>query len=230
VRLHPATPCTAAALHAGLRLHGRAGHLAARPLPDGRAREAQAPLTAAAGPCAQDLDGLTSRFHAAVSPGPAPAPGAPAPALLLALRPGSPGAAAPGSDAARAGARTASRLPWVLGADAGLQGPREHRVDAASAAAGCAADAGAAVPAPVSPVGACRLRTCSDDEDLEVSRARETPRLGLPARAACNCGNRARRPQRQRWPLWTRRPCRSPVTPTARASAAKRSVTGSECE
>ena len=150
--------------------------------------------------------GLTPGSHAA-NPDPNPTASAHVPVLLLALRggggPGSPAARAselpradvpargPPSPEAPArlrlgqgsrpsgGARTASRLPWMLGADrdpgfpSGGQSPAAGpevdglaNNDRALGAGECTSDAGASAPACLA--AACNLRTCSDDEDMEV--------------------------------------------------------------
>ena len=151
--------------------------------------------------------GLSPGSHAA-SPDPNPTPPARVPALLLALRgkdgPSSPRAGA--SEPPRAevpargpsspepparlrlgqgsrpsgGARTASRLPWVLGADPDPgplndgKGPAADPAaappsgDAAPGASESMSRASAAAPACLA--AACHLRTCSDDEDMEARK------------------------------------------------------------
>ena len=144
----------------------------------------------------------------AANPDPDLTPPAEVPALLLALRGGdgrsSPRARAPGAPQAEVpatgpaspepparrsglgsrpagGARMASRLPWVLGADPdpGSQGGGQDPAAVCDAgvpcsgggapgAGGCASAADPAAPACLAP--ACNLRTCSDDEDLEVRK------------------------------------------------------------
>ena len=171
--------------------------------------------------------GLSPGSHAA-NPNPNPTPPARVPALLLALRgrdgPSSPRAGAwepPRAEVPARGpsspepparlrlgqgsrpsgsARTASRLPWVLGADpdpGSLDGGRSPAADPAAAPPRCDAALGAGegmshanAAAPVCLAAACHLRTCSDDEDIE---ARKPARLqfcgagvGCFVEAACS--------------------------------------------
>ena len=164
----------------------------------------------------QELDSIAAGFQAALSPAPRPAacsspdPGAAAtlPALLLALRasdssPGEPPVTVPppglGSSTRQrcVGGRTAARLPWVLGADPGLQGVEESMLPNPPVSAGhhslapgepgfagapVSAALGEPVAAPVSPPAACRLRTCSDDEDMEVPLPLQKGRVCLRGR------------------------------------------------
>lgn len=167
---------------------------------------------------AQDMGSTVARIQAGLSPGseaanpdPNPTPPARVPALLLALRgvdePSSPRAEVPArgpsspepparlrlGQGARpsGGARTASRLPWVLGADpdpGSLGGGKGPAADSDAAPPSCANTLGAGecmshadAAAPACLAAACNLRTCSDDEDMEARKpARVANCAGLP--------------------------------------------------
>ena len=156
--------------------------------------------------------------HAA-NPNPSPSQRAHVPALLIALRggdgssspragvPEAPGAELPArgpsspepparlrlGQGARpsGGARTASRLPWVLGAEpdpGSLDGGKGPAADPDAAPPSCGKALGtgectrnAHVAAPACPAAACHLLTCSDDEDMEARQhARVASSAGLP--------------------------------------------------